>query len=114
MTEKLIVTGITFGGTIQKLINSVDFERKEAYLYLKNGLVLFLKGHFECTNVGLLVQDMGEVSIFEYNHIAGFKILKKTVPAEEVAEEEDDDDVEIDLTEVGAQREAEMDGYNDR
>jgi len=67
---------------IQKLIESVDFEKKEAYIYLKNGVTLFMKGEIKAVKAGVLISDIGEETIISWNSIAGFKILKKVIPKE--------------------------------
>jgi len=107
---------LAFKEKMKELINSVNFERKECYLYLKNGLTLFLKGAVRCTDVGVEVKDIRERSIFRYSAIAGFKVLTETIPKEKKIEfdEEDAEASEVDLEEMGAQAEAEREGYDDR
>ncbi len=107
----------TFIHKIRDLIESVDFEKKEAYIYLKNGLVLFMKGEIEAVKAGVLISDIGEESIISWSSIAGFKILKKVIPREGIALEskENTENVgEIDSEELGMEKAEAREGYDDR
>ena len=87
---------------IQELIDSVDFERKECYVYLKNGLCLFLKGNIKAIKAGIRVKDLREETIIAWNSISGFTMLHEVLPREkedktekefpEIEYESDDDE----------------------